>query len=316
MALSFSNEDKREKLPSKMKEIMEKTEESIKKEGRLPETIQLLLSTERNKEGINIFDEDITNLYVESKHLGDIVQMAGRVRAGVENMYVIVNARRKKDKESPYETRFVLDKLVGHKKKERALNEYWEELCTEHESDLYNNRNATQKAYDEKWSRDFIEFIEEKFKYIRYSYFFNCFEFDWSCWSGLWDYGIAEFDLNKALADGTLVAMFEKRFPDSNIHPCDFKIKIKQEVDSASSETAKKYIVDNLVVGEKYSANERKKFLEDLNGIMNTKYDRIDFVFRYLHLNYKMMHVTAGGTESKKAIKDMDEKCLLFTVRK
>lgn len=318
MALSFSKEEKRQELDTKVKEVMEKTEERIKKEGLLPDTVQLLLSTERNKEGINIKDTDITNLYVESKHMGDIVQMAGRVREGVENMYVILDGGREADKilES-YDAMFSFRKLVGHNnRKHNPLNDFWEETCAEKGVDLFNNRNALTTAYQEKWSSDFVDFVHDKFEYIRYSYFRNIFEFYLNRWNAIWDYGAAQDDLNYAYDNGKVTERFQQWFPDSNVHPCDVIIKRKTEIDDKTIEKALQYITENMHAGEMYSYNERQQFVVELNGMLKTNYERMDLIFRFLKVNAKFLRLTKNGTVSKKKIeeKDKDKKLLTFIV--
>lgn len=313
IAYSFSDEDKRNKLPKEVKKKMETSEESIKKKGLLPENIQLLLSTERNKEGINIYDKDISNLYVESKHLGDIVQMAGRVRAGVENMYVVLYGGRKENEENPYETLFALNKLVGHGENKNILNDYWQELCLKHESDLFKNRNAGKTVHQEKWSSDFVDYVHETFPYIRYSYFNNCFEFYINRWSGNWDYDVAGYDRRQALAQKTITQMFEQCFPASIVHPCTISINKKKEVDVWRVEKAKKYISDTLIIGEKYSENQRQQFIVELNDILGTEYTHIKTIFKHMDLNYTMERVTKTGKINKKKITDKDKKDILFT---
>ena len=51
------------------------------------------MTTSKNKEGININNEDIHHAYIEEHSLTDIRQMAGRLRCGAEHAYVIVDAQ-------------------------------------------------------------------------------------------------------------------------------------------------------------------------------------------------------------------------------
>lgn len=67
-------------------------ENSISNGGLIPSQFSLLLTTSRNKEGINIKSEDINDVFVESHNISDIKQMAGRVRHGTENLYIIVDS--------------------------------------------------------------------------------------------------------------------------------------------------------------------------------------------------------------------------------
>ncbi len=65
--------------------------------------IQLFVTTSKNKEGININNEDIHHVYIEEHSLTDIRQMAGRLRCGAEHAYVIVDSQGHNTYEHPQE---------------------------------------------------------------------------------------------------------------------------------------------------------------------------------------------------------------------
>ena len=108
MALSFSAKERRSTLAAaanipkeqrteeqkklaKIYQDMVEAEASIANSSLIPSRILLWVTTSRNKEGINIKDTDINDIFVESHNISDIIQMAGRVRHGAENVYIIVD---------------------------------------------------------------------------------------------------------------------------------------------------------------------------------------------------------------------------------
>lgn len=67
-------------------------EQYLASHERLPGDVQLFITTSRNKEGVNIKDENIRHVYIESHCLTDIIQMTGRIRCGAENVYIVLDA--------------------------------------------------------------------------------------------------------------------------------------------------------------------------------------------------------------------------------
>ena len=310
IALSFSDEKRREALDEDERLLMEITEERIKTEGLLPDNVELLLSTERNKEGINIKD-NISNIYVESKHMGDVIQMAGRVRSGVENMYVVLDGGIEVEEVlESYDARFSYSKAVGHNSKDNVINDLWKEVCFENGGRLFNNRNAPITAYENKWSARFVDYIHNKYEYIKYSYFRNVFEFYQNRWRSLMDYGFAQHNFMVAYNNGNITERFQKLFPNSVVHPCDV-IVVKGNI---SVEKAIEFINENMHSGELYSINERQHFCEELNKILNTTYKKINTIFRHLNVDAEFKYLRKSGKEKKRGLteEDKDKKILTF----
>lgn len=63
----------------------------LRENDMLPEHIQLFLTTTQNKEGVNIKNDDIHVMFVESDSADEIIQMAGRIRNGLDTLYVIAD---------------------------------------------------------------------------------------------------------------------------------------------------------------------------------------------------------------------------------
>ena len=80
--------------------------QSLKDEEMLPSDIKLFIATTKCKEGINIMDEDISIMLSENHYFIDLIQMAGRVRKGLNTLYVIYDAQHNYDSFS----RFDVDK--------------------------------------------------------------------------------------------------------------------------------------------------------------------------------------------------------------
>ena len=92
VGVTFSNEDKRRRLAKEDQDKISDIDQSLSKNSLIPDDINLLVTTSRNKEGINIHNKDVHNMFVETHLMYDAVQMAGRVRSGIDNLYIISNA--------------------------------------------------------------------------------------------------------------------------------------------------------------------------------------------------------------------------------
>ena len=129
VAVSFSNEDKRKALEKKSKDDyarMVATENYIAANQRLPDGIKLFLTTERNKEGINIRNTDVKIMIVESHVECSVVQMAGRLREGVDTLYIVTDSLPHEDHESKFEWISVEDGdiIAVYNKQLKSLFEY------------------------------------------------------------------------------------------------------------------------------------------------------------------------------------------------
>ena len=112
---------------------MIRVEDSIAKTGLIPDDIRLWLTTSCNKEGSNVANTDIDHLYVESPIQSDVIQMAGRIRAGVKHMYVIIDSPSNYTPEWTNLADFCRQELVASTPTTSAIcdscNDYLESLC-------------------------------------------------------------------------------------------------------------------------------------------------------------------------------------------
>lgn len=128
----------------------------MRKNEAIPQKIQILLTTSVNREGVNINDDDIDEMFAESSERTELIQMAGRVRKGVQELFVLYGVPR------------------NYKPKWAAFEWDINSKCVE-------NVNAVAESYferyfdgtknDERLISDVVREVEQQFPYIRYSYF-------------------------------------------------------------------------------------------------------------------------------------------------
>lgn len=280
VAVSFSKKSAREDLKKEdpdTYDTMVRVEESLKKHSLIPDDIKLFITTGRNKEGINIANKDIQHLYVESHVRSDVVQMAGRIRCGVENMYVVIDAKGHNNTEWHHEADFCRMKLAGNASKPADVcgvaNEYLKELCEKHRIEglyKYGVSTAMTTAYSRGCEEiaQFINYVHEKFPYVRYDYFHNVFEYYSFRHIGM-KYMRENCALFAAAKDDTsrYQKILQKWFPTSEVFPF-----------VTFDEAAKKYFSDNVVVGkqENYTESDIERIVADLQRIYRTEVKQIN----------------------------------------
>jgi len=174
IGVSFSNDDKRKKLSPEEQQRMQEIDESLSK-SLIPDTVQFFVTTSRNKEGININNTDYHNMFVETHLLYDIVQMAGRIRSGIENLYIIT------DTEQFYYGGNFTDILFS--KKIMVVNSDISNSNDEANKYLVNEYLSNEKELDKKYEERknnllyYIKYIEDRFSYVRYNVFRQRFEY-------------------------------------------------------------------------------------------------------------------------------------------
>ena len=184
IAVSFSKKERRDQLKKTNRPVfekMEQVEKSIMETQLIPDDVHLLLTTSRNKEGINIQNKDIRFMYVESHNRNDVIQMAGRIRKGVDTLYIIVDSQGYPDESWKMIADFSKKKMVyknGNGCWIGAVNEYYKGLCEqEGQDEIYNNPESEVIAYEVESLAKYIDYIHETFPFVRYNYFTNIFEY-------------------------------------------------------------------------------------------------------------------------------------------
>lgn len=185
VATSFSKEEKRNGLDAQEKEKMERVEASIRENESIPADVKLFVTTAKNKEGINITDNDIDIMYIESHVGSDVIQMAGRVRNGVKHLYIVTDSEGVYDQEWKNEAEIIEfmtpnkqpSKKDKNKDKTLNFNSFFEWLCDREDiNGLYNHREDAQSAvYKHKELATCINQLCSRFPYLQYSYFQNRF---------------------------------------------------------------------------------------------------------------------------------------------
>ena len=304
VAVSFSKKEKRDKLAKDDPEgfaRMVRVEAAVANDKLLPKDIHLWLTTSRNKEGINIENEDIKHLYVESHIQSDIIQMAGRIRTGVEHMYVIVDAQDNHAAEWKYLAEFSRTYLVTSVNAagsiDDACNAMLETICLDNEyTGLFNQKDAKVTAYQKKGCkdvRDCIDFFHEDKPHVRYSYIDNVFRY----------YHMREVSKRLQATElrvfkrakeesGKLEKLFKRWFPTSTVHPY-----VPSE--EAQNQAALEYLTVDMGLfkaGRRFTLEEHDAMTARLNEIYGTNMTRLTDLMKKC-LPYKLVRI--GGDSHK-----------------
>ena len=143
---------------SHIKKDMENLYNSIVKNQLIPNDIDILYSTSKLKEGVNINNDDIMEVFCESHDMSDIIQFIGRVRKGCLKVNIITDAIPHDIFINEIEYLFAKEKLV------KAANEYMEE-----------NYSIDNDILDIGRKDSFIDYIMKSNQYIFFDYVTNNF---------------------------------------------------------------------------------------------------------------------------------------------
>lgn len=256
IAVSFSSEAKRKALKKRSKEAfkrMEDTEKYIAKNQRLPDNIKLFLTTERNKEGINIRNLDVRTMIVESHVECSVVQMAGRLREGVDTLYIVIDSLQHEDTESKFEWHSVEDgKIIAY------YNEKLEGLYKHISYDLVEPF-ACAPQQNERISA-FVNFVEGKHPYIIFDPFLQQFKLyrDRRMSKIYYEKQNARFD--KARVDPKKLCKLARRwYPNA-----DISVEISVEVQVAQ------YLEQHKLIGIEITYAQQQNILAFINDLTNS----------------------------------------------
>ena len=176
-----------------LKKLCLETKDYIVQKNKLPEDKKVLLTTSTLKEGINIKDESIKVAFIESHLLSDIQQFAGRVRDGLDTLYVIADASQN-DVSDENINLGRMELIYDIKGALKWINEYQSEYIENGESVLYQitdyedkNLYVFKEFYSGEWSlakvgskvmNDYIAFITKSNKYIEFNHITGTFDID------------------------------------------------------------------------------------------------------------------------------------------
>lgn len=171
VAYSFSDEKRRKDIgQNKLTEFdkMVETEKYIAENMAIPERITLFLTTARNKEGINICNGDIRTMFVEAHDEVSVLQMVGRLRDGVDRLFVVTNSKGYPNKESPFEY------LTADESVSQFCDDRLRLFCKNNKVDIENPLYLPLSQYPD--IVEFIEFLESKNAYLQFNYSENRFQ--------------------------------------------------------------------------------------------------------------------------------------------
>ena len=243
--------------PTFIKHQKEEVATYLRENDKLPEHIQLFLTTTQNKEGVNIKNDDIHVMFVESDSVDEITQMAGRVRKGLDTLYVIAdNARQPNGVET-------------------MLGIHIDEAFLEHVNSGYNDFIA--KYPNQK--NDAIKELERRFPYIRYD---TLYEKKFVRYDGRVHGDIQRIsdrsNLLRALdgylafgasTAGSVKLELEKMFPNSTILYTPSKSKTERW---AAAKVAVKDLLDTKTwMGTKLPNSDQSAILEEINKVFEAE---------------------------------------------
>lgn len=252
-------------------------EKAIADDHLIPDDILLWLTTSRNKEGINIENTDIHHLYVENHIQSDIIQMAGRIREGVNHMYVIVDSQDNHSPEWKGEADFCHQQLAAIAPSDNssldACNRHLKLLCTRNSiTNLFNTRDAQATIYDKKKGysvlQGYIDYVHDTFPYVRYSYIDNVFRFYKMRETSRTYQGRMLQRFKDAVKEEPekLQRVFQSWFPTSTVHPY-----VPSE--EAQYQTALNYLLSAGIFepGRRFTQEEHDVMVCRLNQIYGTQ---------------------------------------------
>lgn len=172
-AVSFSDRKERDELKKSNINIYKKmvaTEDYIAQNKHLPDDITAFLCTAKHKEGINIKNDDVSVLFIESHSKEVILQMAGRIRNPVDKLYLVFDSRPHTDLESPLEA-----ELSKREDMLASINSYFQEKCKEYDFPLFDKEASGKPVHCLEKTGAVIDYIHAKFPHIRFDYFTSMF---------------------------------------------------------------------------------------------------------------------------------------------
>ena len=182
---------------SDLEENVAATKEQLLDNNRLANETKILFTTTTLKEGVNIKDESVKVAFCESVVLSDIQQFAGRVRNGLDVLYVVHDARQHDVSGEKMKEATMLMVLYISKEGNllERINKFFKEYILKEDSWLYKISDNEQPdefmneyfqtvlagvtsiyAYGGASIQRYIELIQRQFEYIIFNCFTDCFE--------------------------------------------------------------------------------------------------------------------------------------------
>ena len=227
----------------------------------------------KNKEGINIKNENFHLMFVEAHNEVDIIQMVGRLRNPIETLYIVADSITHHDQESRFER-----KLSKYEALIPTINAYYQSLCAELGLNLHDPEDIFRKpAHEIEGLGNFIDYIHGKFPYIRYDYFTDEFVFYTEREDGK-DYYAQQHSIyhNAVKTAAGLQSLAARWFPGI---PAHVDISLEGDIQQAVDE----YLTNNhwLNGQREIRQNERRIILNALNEITGENSRQLGTILRH-----------------------------------
>ncbi|MBP1927099.1 hypothetical protein J2Z76_002972 [Sedimentibacter acidaminivorans] len=163
VAITSSKEKRDGIVDLKRIEREDETYETIIKENKLPNDVNILLTTTKLREGVNIEDYRIKECISGCHSSVDIRQFAGRVRAGIETLYIVDDKKQNRNNIN----RFELDASS-------KLIEKFDEVIVQYTKWGFGINKKPYAMFED--CKRFYEMMEKRFSLIKFDRYNNKFE--------------------------------------------------------------------------------------------------------------------------------------------
>ena len=154
-----------EEIQSSLSDTIENINEALNTTEKLPPKYKILFTTSKNKEGINILDDDIKTVIAETHSKSDLIQISGRIRGnpetgkGIQSLFIVGDA--KQHNQFPSEFTFMWNKHIVD-----SLSELLNECIDKNMKNISSPDNLLNQLpqYSSKDTH------KDAYRYIRYDY--------------------------------------------------------------------------------------------------------------------------------------------------
>lgn len=151
-------------LDGELAEIMKDCTTEIIENNKIPDDVKILFATSTLKEGANINDSRVKDVFAETHYIYDLIQYAGRIRSGIKNLFIIDNAQQhtnKYDREIVDFQRAIIPRLNDEVYQMSAR----ESICLNEDRIVLKNPLLIDKR------SKFIKYYEGKHEFIKFDLF-------------------------------------------------------------------------------------------------------------------------------------------------
>lgn len=251
IGISFSDKTKNNLFSKELIEKMKKTHDLLITEERIPADIKIFITTSKNKEGINILDDDIRVIISESIEKSTLIQMAGRVRKKLNALFVLYASE-------PHP----IDEMIGF---ERDLHKTCVD-CVNKVAEKYTGLSMLNPTRE-----DIVKRIEMHFPYIRYDYIQGKFTIYLSKLRANEQLKNERGEMERSIK-AELNGYSEKInlvktewFPESKVS--FYRQTSKEEREKQFKNALDEYVEKNRLLEKKITKDDQKKILKDILDI-------------------------------------------------